>query len=68
MQNRHGWTRRLDGNIDIKTENITTEKKVIEFKVSDETKEYIAEFLSVLFDSGALESGEVGEFTAASAH
>ena len=68
MQNRHGWTRRIDGNIDIKTENITTEKKVVEFRMDQQSHEYIAELLKILVDSGAIESGIIGQPSSAEAN
>lgn len=54
MQNRYGWTRRLDGKIDIKEEHINTEKKVLEVKISNKDEDK-AKVLKILHESGALE-------------
>lgn len=51
MSNRFGYSRKIEGNI--VTENIETEKKVLELKV-DRTDEYTAELLGILVKAGAI--------------
>jgi transposase len=52
MQNRHNWSRKLDGKVDINNEH--TERKIIEIKVSDKNEDK-AEMLEILHKNGALE-------------
>lgn len=52
MQNRFGWSRKLEGKIDINSYNETVEKKIIEIKGEDK----FASIARILLESGALES------------
>jgi len=52
MQNRFGWSRKLEGKIDINNYNETVEKKIIEIRGEDK----FASIARILLESGALES------------
>ena len=52
MQNRFGWSRKLEGKIDINSYNETVEKKIIEIKGEDK----FASIARILLESGAIES------------
>jgi hypothetical protein len=54
MQNRFGWTRKLEGKI----ENINEERKVLEVSIKDNRSEdHLGEILRILHESGAIEAG-----------
>ena len=56
MQNRHGWTRRLDGNIHASIENVNTERKEVILKI-ERSDEHVGKVLEILHRNGAIESG-----------
>ena len=52
MQNRHNWTRKLEG----KLEQVNTEKKEIEVKIDDATEGKLARIAEILHECGAIPS------------
>ena len=53
MQNRHGWTRKLEGRLETINKTEHTEKRVIEIKGDEK----FAEIAKILFEAGAIEPG-----------
>lgn len=53
MQNRFGWSRRLEGRVDINTRTETVDKKIIEIKGDEQ----FAAIARILYESGAVKSG-----------
>jgi hypothetical protein len=54
MQNRFGWSRKLEGNMQV--HNITEERKVLEVKIEERSAEHAAEVFRILSESGAIEA------------
>jgi hypothetical protein len=50
MQNRFGWTRKLEGNIT----KITEDRKVLEINIGERSAEHVGEVLRILHTAGAI--------------
>lgn len=65
MSNRFGWTRRIDGNVELK--KVTEDRKVLEIKIEERSEEHVAEVLRILSESGAIQP-RIEDHTEADTH